>query len=662
MAVAVVLLCAPACSTKYTQIRKVPNSPLVERLKLASKGGPKPSSRTVEVLRRYDLEGALKDDPVRTLEKLQAQTFAEPTPAKLYAVAELSYLMGKRQSAKDEGRALHMYGASVAHAYMYLFDPRYAQQLNPYDPQFRDTCDLYNGALEECLRIVKKQGALVPGKSHLIKVCDQEWQVAVVSRGDSWRTEDFHRFEFTSEYEVSGLRNQYRSFGLGVPMIAVRKAHENEEPSEKFYPPELSFPVTAFLRLLPDDTAAPGVCKKHKAIIELYDPLMVGDLYVDRRKVPLESDLTTPLAYFLDQGKLPPLATLGLLKPDESQKLSGLYMAQPYEPSKIPVLFVHGLWSDPTTWTEMFNDLRAAPEVRQNYQFWFYFYPSGQPFWHSAAHLRGELARLRGELDPKRDTPTFDQLVLVGHSMGGLVSKLQVVDGGDEFWKTASQEPFQLIKATSDVRDDLQKTYYFQRNPSVRRVVTIGTPHRGSNFANSYTRYLARQLIAFPKRMVQSQQELYKENPDAFGDGSAVRVDTSVDSLAPGSPFLQVMLEAPKPRGVHYHNIVGVTELGDNGELPDNPTDSIVAYSSAHLDDVESELLVRADHLGVHRHALSVLEVRRILLEHMAEMRKESAPKSPYMLVQPDPKPDRIYETRPASALRELFDAPPEPE
>ena len=73
----------------------------------------------------------------------------------------------------------------------------------------------------------------------------------------------------------------------------------------------------------------------------------------------------------------------------------GLYMVQPYEPGKIPVLMVHGLWSSPMTWMEMFNDLRSQPEIRDHYQFWFYLYPTGQPFWLSAAQLRRDLAKVR---------------------------------------------------------------------------------------------------------------------------------------------------------------------------------------------------------------------------------------------------------------------------
>jgi pimeloyl-ACP methyl ester carboxylesterase len=401
----------------------------------------------------------------------------------------------------------------------------------------------------------------------------------------------------------------------------VRKPHPGEHPGEKYYPPGLSFPVTAFLRVLPDSPSTePAGPLGHQAVLELYDPLATTDLAVEGCRVPLESDLTTPLAYFLDQGRLASLATLGLLKPDETQRLRGLYMAQPFEPGKIPVVFVHGLWSEPTTWSEMFNDLRSSPEIRAHYQFWFYFYPSGQPFWHSAAQLRKDLAELRAAVDPAGRFAALDQMVLVGHSMGGLVSKLQTLDSGDNFWQTASSQPLAAIKAQPDVRQALAETYYFRANPSIRRVITIGTPHRGSKFANSTAQFLGRKLIALPQMLLRSQEALYRDNPGVFPEDSSIRVSTSIESLAPESPFLPAMLAAHAAPWVKYHNVVGVTGLEDKQRLPDKATDGVVPYDSAHLDGVHSELPVAADHLGVHRHPLTVLEVRRILLEHLRDV------------------------------------------
>jgi hypothetical protein len=622
---------AGCSSTKWVSVRSTPHSPLVERLKLTSRGGGKPSERTVQLLRRYALEDDIQGDQQRLLVQVQQIVDQEPSPEKLYAFAELAYLEGKRRELTEPKLALDLYEASVAHAYLYLFDKQFQSQRNPYDPLYRGACDLYNGSLENALRIIKADGSLLPGRTHTIRSASQVWEVSIVARNARWQAEEFERFEFVSDYEIAGLANQYQTYGLGVPLIAVRKRGEAHEPGERFYPPGLSFPVTAFMRVVPEplpSTANGG--RPRQAILELYDPLASTDIVVNDVRVPLESDLTTPLAYFLNnEPQTSNLATWGLLRPDRSLKMAGLYMTQPYEPDKIPVLFVHGLWSDPTTWTDMFNDLRSAPEIRQHYQFWFYLYPTGQPFWVSAARLRDDLAEVRRQIDPAGHQAALDQMVLVGHSMGGLVSKMQTVDSGNDYWATVSEKPFHLIKAGAETRETLQRTYFFAPNQAIRRVITIGTPHRGSEFANKYTRFLGQKLIYLPEILVNATQELYRENPELLLSKSPVGIRTSIDSLAPDSPLLPVLLNGGRSSNVRYHNIVGVTGLQEQPDQYAQGSDGVVSFASAHLENVESELVVDADHVNVHRHPLAILEVRRILLEHLAMQRLYPGPVTP---------------------------------
>ncbi len=288
-----------------------------------------------------------------------------------------------------------------------------------------------------------------------------------------------------------------------MPLIAVRHGYPDEPVGAKYYPAGLSFPVTAFLRPISKiDSQTGQIAARNQCCLELYDPLANDTTLVAGRPVPLESDLSTPLAYFLSRPEMNlDTSTLGLLHPEKMLKkpadallgtkapLKGLYMVQPYEPGKIPVLMVHGLWSSPISWMEMFNDLRSQREIRDHYQFWFYLYPTGQPFWLSAAQLRHDLARVRETLDPTRQEPALDQMVLIGHSMGGLLSHLQTIASNDDYWRLVSNESFQQIKADPKAKKKLQETFFFQPNPSIRRVVMIATPHRGSNFANPETEW-----------------------------------------------------------------------------------------------------------------------------------------------------------------------------
>lgn len=619
------LLVVPGCATnsnKWVSLRATPRNPLSETLGLVTRQGPRPTERTVQLLRRYDLEKLLSGNRHELLNKLDQIDRREPRREHLYAQAELAYVGAKNaERSMKHDKALELYGSAVLYAYRYLFDRGYRMPTNPYDPEFRGACDLYNAALEETMRYIQTQDNLRPGTAGLIKTATHDCQIEIQLKCDDWHVDDFNSFQFVSDYEVHGLKNHYHNYGLGVPLIAVRKKQERESPREHFYPNQLSFPITAFLRVKAEEGEE---FPPRRAVLELYDPLDKTRVEVAQTQVPLETDLSTPLAHTLSQPELDDnrLSTLGLLMPEKVKQLQGLYMLEPFQKEKIPVVMVHGLWSSPVTWMEMFNDLRSDPLVRQHYQFWFYLYPSGQPFWFSAAQMREDLVHMRQSLDPDKRFVALDQTVLVGHSMGGLVSKLQTIDSGNQFWETLSERPFEELQADEKLRRRLAQTFFFDPNPSVRRVVTIGTPHRGSEFANDTTRWLGRKLIEIPSLILQGKNELVAQNPGYFRPNAPLDVSTSIDSLAPESPLLPVLLEARMASWVKLHNVVGENpESGISSWLASGKGDGVVTLESARLEKVASEVVVPADHSGVHRHPQSILEVRRILLEHLEELR-----------------------------------------
>jgi pimeloyl-ACP methyl ester carboxylesterase len=493
------------------------------------------------------------------------------------------------------------------------------------------------------LRLVQHRGDLRPGARAVIQTANRECELEVKLVSDGWQDQDFNRFEFASDYEVHGLRNHYRNFGLGVPLIAMRTDRAAGDPRERFYPPKVTFPVTALLRVTPEafepwpgpgsaTDVGRGNAKRSRqtthAVLELHDPFTSKAVQIANRQVPLETDLSTPLAYFLNQPEFDDnrLSTLGLLMPERVEKLTGLYMLEPFQPDKMPVLMVHGLWSSPVTWMEMFNDLRSDPRIRDHYQFWFYLYPSGQPFWYSAAQMREDLARARQVCDPKGRLAALDQMVLVGHSMGGLVSKLQTTNSGNEFWATISDRSFAELQAAGEVRDSLARTFFFRPNPSIRRIVTIGTPHRGSHFANDFTRWLGRKAISIPSKLMHGRQQIVAHNPGYFRAANPLEIITSIDSLSPSSRVLEALLESEQTPFLRHHNIVGrVSHDGVVGSVTQSflsEGDGVVPLASAQLDEVASQIVVPADHTSVHRHPQSILEVRRILLEQIDELRQ----------------------------------------
>jgi hypothetical protein len=235
---------------------------------------------------------------------------------------------------------------------------------------------------------------------------------------------------------------------------------------------------------------------------------------------------------------------------------------------------------------------------------------------------------MREEFDPERKDPALDRMVCVGHSMGGLVSRLLTADGGDDFWKLVSDRPLDDLRLKDETRAELRQTFYFKRQDCVSRVVFMGTPHHGSRLSPSAVGRLAVKLVHLPHDLMEVTQDVASENPD-LPKFDKKPLPTSVDLLAPEAPALELIAARPRPPVVHYHSIIGVispsqakleTWLSGDKERGDG----VVPYSSAHLPVgpggvVDSERIVEADHFHVHHHPLAILELRRILLEHLKE-------------------------------------------
>src|SRR5262249_51570683 len=155
-------------------------------------------------------------------------------------------------------------------------------------------------------------------------------------------------------------------------------------------------------------------------------------------------------------------------------------LIRPYEPHKIPVVMVHGLISTPLAWIPMLNELLRDPLIQDNYQFMLYMYPTGAPIPIAAASLREGLVQAKQLYDPDGRDPAFERMVLLGHSMGGLLSRTMAVSSGDQLWRLYSDRNFEDVLGPREFLDELRRYFFFEPLPFVSRVVFLATPHRGS--------------------------------------------------------------------------------------------------------------------------------------------------------------------------------------
>jgi hypothetical protein len=585
---------------------------------------PSPSRRTDLTLERFDLATPDGDSiqhkygTEETLQRLMLSQASDPDMEKLYGIAEIAYLDGQRKQAlAKRSLALDRFGLAVVHVSWYLFDPRFQHLRNPYDSRFHKACELYNKSLEAMIRLIQQDDQLRAGTVRSITVGPQQFSIEIVNKGQ-WAG-GLERLEFVSDFDIQSLAHRHRSEGLGVPLVGLQdntNLRDRGDPAF-YYPPTMAFPVTAFLRV-PAQTAVTAETNKQviRCQLELHDPLGAIHIKVQGNPVMLGSDISVPLAFQLDNPAFREqneVATMGLVRPGEAE--TGLFMLEPYDPEKIPVIMVHGLFSSPLTWMDMFNDLRSFRDIRESYQFWFYLYPTGQPFWITAAQLRRVLADVHQDLDPGSHNEKLNQMVMVGHSMGGLISLMQTIEPGNEIWNLISHRPFEQLQGSAELRNQLASVVFFSPNRSIRRVITMATPFQGSQFANDYTRWLGQKIIELPAQLIGSSEQLVHENPGFFHDTSFLTTTTSIDSLSTTSPIFPVLARAPLAPWVSYHNIAGQIPGNSLVSRFSSGSDGVVSSESSRFQAADSEITVDSDHLTIHRKPRTILEVRRILLQ-----------------------------------------------
>jgi hypothetical protein len=391
------------------------------------------------------------------------------------AVASFETARGREVWSRDE--AVRLYLDSMRFAYESMFSQR-AQDgelgRNPHETEARK---FYNMSLERFLRLSAVHRFL-PDESWRSHLAELGIQVAIRRGTDVWSPERFDELRFTGEFVVNGMDHYYGSDGLGVPLFAVRRPTpaelESRQGPDRYLPFWEVYPVTAVLRFDRGSVAPP------LAILELHDTLRFTQISLEGRPTKLAADLTTPTAYHFARGRLEKYEKVSLFRPEKLSREAGLHMLHPYECGKIPVVMIHGLASSPKAWGRVVNELRGDAALRARYQFWMYMYPTGSPFILSAAEFRKTLIEVRQAIDPDGTDSAYDQMVLIGHSMGGLLTRLAVTDSRDELWRLNSSRPFDTIIAAPEHRDLLGRIFIFKPLPFVKRAVFIATPHSGS--------------------------------------------------------------------------------------------------------------------------------------------------------------------------------------
>lgn len=399
--------------------------------------------------------------------------------------------------------------------------------------------------------------------------------------------------------------------GVGVPLVGHIYRNDTTRREQPFLPPNGgNLTLTAVMEVADDDANpdTPRRCRLH-----LHNSLNVETVKVRQDERLLAANFTAAKDLALSKKSLFLFSWLGLLYPERTLGDCHLYCMDAYDPQRIPVVFVHGLMSDPHIWLNTVNAISSDPVLRAKYQPWYFLYPTGMGVPQTSARLRSSLQKARDYFDPDHNDSGMNRMVLVGHSMGGLLSRMQAIDPGDKLWNAIFRKQPAQLNVSEPVRERLVSTLKFKPQSEVKRLVFITTPQRGSNLAGtSIVRRLA-SVIRLPVDTLLMSKQLLTGNTDALSP--QIRdwgffAFLSIGTLSNRHPFYEGLNAVPIP--VPYHSVIGQW-----GHKPlSDSTDGAVPYWSAHLDGAASEKIVPCWHGCVERPEV-VGEVTRILHEHL---------------------------------------------
>jgi triacylglycerol esterase/lipase EstA (alpha/beta hydrolase family) len=561
------------------------------------------SESTRDYLAREGFGERYGRDSALTIEELGRHLESVPSREGRVALGELCVKMAERVGAVEPSLALAYYLRCAELTYEDVVAPE-------GDADLEEERILYNRCCTRAAVILFESG--------------YSWAETVAVKGSSRtyilesRVEDFglidpRRFDRlipASMLDVNGMDERHVQEGLGGVLVGYRRSTpERVEADPLLSPLGMAIPLTATIHFSADGEVAE---------IAIHDVLVKDEIRIRGRDRNLAADFTLPLALLLDGAPRKTIGFEGMVHPGKYVDSAGVFRVEPYRPRQVPVVFVHGLMASPQVWVTALNEFRADPVLRENYQPYVAYYPTGFPIPYNAAMLRARLEGYRDQVRALGRSSSMKPMVFIGHSMGGILSNLQTRDSGEKVRELYFDVPLEETTLNPEAQATLRNLLYFKGNPDIDRVVFMAAPHRGSKIADSPLGQLGSLFIKIPLEIV--SLNFLRPDPAVEPEGLTAEArefmqqpPDGVYSLRQDNLFLQTILELPAHEGVNYHSIIGVKGGGD----PENGSDGVVPYSSAYLEEAASSKVVNSGHTSITSNAEAIEEVRRILYLHL---------------------------------------------
>ncbi|HEY4281998.1 MAG TPA: alpha/beta fold hydrolase [Chthoniobacterales bacterium] len=464
---------------------------------------------------------------------------------------------------------------------------------NPNDKQARD---LYNFSVARAIGVIEEANLNPWDRAIKVPAPEGEYSLTSVRPAEPERNPAAYEIIPADSIVIGGtyLDRRVTVPGIGAPVVAVGR-EENKDFRKTFATRRTYGNATAVIRF-----------SDHRAEIDFVLPFVTDHVSLGGHEYPLAADFTAPAAVGLTRERPDKLGLTRMIHPDKYADTARLTRLQLYDPNRIPVIFVHGLQDTPASWVPMINALYEDPDIRRRYQFWVFSYPSGYPYPYCAALLRKELDGVN------KAFPGHKKIVLIGHSMGGIISRLMITDAGDKIWRSYFGKSPAETNISGDARQLLEESLIFNHRPEVSRVVFICAPHRGAPMGANWIGQIGTRLVRMP--FLVASVPFRVVNAAMVRDPSSAtlnRMPTSIDTLSPNNRFVKEINRFRTTPGIPFHTIEGDRGRGD----APNSSDGVVPYWSSNLAGASSSLIVPSNH-SAPRNPKAIAEVRRILHLH----------------------------------------------
>lgn len=518
---------------------------------------------------------------------------------------------------------------SIRYSYAYLFKTSRQPQERLFDNRQVQIRDFYNQALTQ---LVSGHSLRNPSTNlnPTIKIGKSTYTIDIQAYQ---RLQNMKLEKFISSYNMnfSGLRAINRRDGFGSDFVAVFPSTDSSSQENKYilnplthdYPKGINPNIHKARYLAATIIAQP---KKSNATIEdvltnpnfeikVYDPYSIEKVEIAGKPYSLAANFSAPYGLWLAENNLGAAAYLTLIDRDQHLAMPHLYMLEPYNPNKKIIVLVHGLASSPEAWIAVTNDIMGDAILREHYQVLQIFYSTNMPILESRFQIYALLKQAFGSLNPK-DAAAQDA-VLIGHSMGGIISRLLVSDAD------ISKQALELMNNRQQTR--LRKHPVIGERLKMKpienfdRAIFLAAPHRGTDYADRWFTLAARKIIKIPATFLTTLADTLTSYDVDLKDFVKTLTNDVIQNgpsdLSKKSKFMELTASIPPEKGLVFHSIMGNITKSDD---PNVITDGIVPYKSAHLDGAVSEKIFTGSH-SIQETPEAVLELRRILRQHLVD-------------------------------------------